>query len=126
MDRTLHIANAPTLTAPDGLKVRPLLATDAGSMAEFRLAPHRVGQTIKHRTVSEVWQVVEGLGDVWLESIGITSLTVGACFSVPVGHAFQVRSGKAELVVIAMTTPPWPESNDEVILLDSGPWMPTL
>ena len=62
---TLRVADAPLVVAPDGSDVRVLLRLADGSMAHFELAPGRVSRAVEHRTVSEIWYVVAGRGEMW-------------------------------------------------------------
>ncbi len=109
---TLARADAPTVTAPDGSTVRVLLATDRGSVAQFGLEPGRTSLAVRHRTVEEIWTVVEGLGEMWRRSSAgesVVALEPGTCLVIPMGTAFQFRSaGPGTLVVLAVTMPPWP------------------
>ncbi len=109
---TLARADAPTVTAPDGSTVRVLLATDRGSVAQFELEPGRTSLAVRHRTVEEIWTVVEGLGEMWRRSSAgesVVALEPGTCLVIPMGTAFQFRSaGPGTLVVLAVTMPPWP------------------
>ena len=62
---TMHLPAEPTDVAPDGSDVRVLLRVDAGGMAHFELAPGRVSQAVRHRTVEEIWYVIGGRGKMW-------------------------------------------------------------
>ena len=124
-----YLETAPVVVAPDGLTVRPLLETDRGSLAEFRLAAGLIGRTVRHRTIEEIWHVTEGAGAVWREGLSggaPLNLAPGSAFVVPPGVAFQVRAGESDLVVIATTMPPWPGEDEVEVLEGVGPWMPTL
>ena len=46
-------------------RVTVLPANAQMSSAVFELAPMAVGRAIKHRTVSEVWYILEGEGESW-------------------------------------------------------------
>jgi len=56
----------PDAIAPDGSQVR-LLVTDArrASLVEIRLPAGGVSRPVRHRTVEEIWFVLEGEGEVW-------------------------------------------------------------
>jgi mannose-6-phosphate isomerase-like protein (cupin superfamily) len=109
---TLALDDAPTVTAPDGSTVRPLLATADGSVARFELEAGRTSLAVRHRTVEEIWVVVEGRGAMWRRRGGDESevaLEPGVSLVIPVGTSFQFRSdGPGVLVVLAVTLPPWP------------------
>ncbi len=123
--RSLQVDQAPTVTAPDGSTVRVLLTLPGmGSMARFELRPGQVAAAVRHRTVSELWFVVEGRGQMWREQGGrssVVELRPGLCLSLPVGTAFQFRAEDGHaLSVIATTMPPWPGDGEAVPAV--GPW----
>jgi mannose-6-phosphate isomerase-like protein (cupin superfamily) len=121
----LHADQAPTVLAPDGSTVRVLLTVPGGgSMARFELRPGQVAAAVRHRTVSELWYVLDGRGQMWREHGGrnsIVDLQPGLCLSVPVGAAFQFRAAAGQgLSVIATTMPPWPGEGEAMPVV--GPW----
>ena len=138
MDREMGTArresDAPVVTAPDGSSVRPLARTGRGSLATFRLRPGQVAAAVVHRTVEELWYVVEGSGTLWRRAPGgddgasgsgrgeLTRLEPGVSVDLPVGTAFQFRvSDDGGLLIVGVTMPPWP-GNDEAIPVADGPW----
>lgn len=121
---TLHLDDAPTIIAPDGSTVVPLLATERGSMARFELEAGKTSKAVRHRTVDEIWMVVAGRGEMW-RRVGhdesVVELVPGTCLAIAVGTSFQFRSmGLEPLAVIAVTMPPWP-GDDEAELVDGRP-----
>jgi quercetin dioxygenase-like cupin family protein len=56
--------------APDGSQVRLLVRLPGGSMAHFELGPGEVSRPTQHRTVSEAWYIVQGLGRMWRRQDG--------------------------------------------------------
>jgi mannose-6-phosphate isomerase-like protein (cupin superfamily) len=50
--------------APDGSEIRPLLGLDGGSVAHCTLQPSMVSTAISHKTVDEIWYILEGEGEV--------------------------------------------------------------
>jgi mannose-6-phosphate isomerase-like protein (cupin superfamily) len=121
---SLHIADAPLVVAPDGSDVRALLRLAGGSMAHFTLGPGRVSRAVQHRTVSEIWFVLAGRGEMWRGAgVGgsIEALEPGVCLTIPAGTPFQFRSfGDEPLAAVAITMPPWP-GDDEAIPIDGYP-----
>ncbi|UCD68929.1 MAG: cupin domain-containing protein [Betaproteobacteria bacterium] len=121
---TTRVEEARQEFAPDGSRVRPLLSLESGSMAEFELGPGQVSRAVRHRSVSEIWLVLSGRGQVWRqqnERRSIVRLAPGACVSIPVGTAFQFRcEGGEPLRIAAVTMPPWP-GDDEAEFV-SGEW----
>lgn len=117
----------PTVIAPDGSDVRVLLGLQGGGMAHFELAAGRVSAAVTHRTVEEVWYVVEGRGQMWRrqgEREEITALVPGVCLTIPLGTQFQFRADAREPVsVVAITMPPWPGEGEALVV--PGPWEPS-
>ena len=125
---TLHQAQAPCVTAPDGAQVQVLLALRGGSMATFTLQPGQTSAAVSHRSVEELWFVLRGHGEMWRRDAtheDTVTLQPGLCLSIPLGTVFQFRcTGDAPLSAVAVTMPPWPDTNEAVA--QTGPWMPVL
>jgi mannose-6-phosphate isomerase-like protein (cupin superfamily) len=123
-ERTLHSRDAPAVTAPDGARVRVLLALAGGSMALFELEPGQVSAAVTHRTVEELWYVLAGRGAIWRRDAAgeaVTPLEPGLCLSIPLGTDFQFRcEGDEVLRVVAVTMPPWPGADEAQPA--AGPW----
>ena len=49
-----------TAVAPDGSDVHVLLGLAGGGMAEFELGAGKVSAAVTHRTIDEIWYVLEG------------------------------------------------------------------
>jgi mannose-6-phosphate isomerase-like protein (cupin superfamily) len=122
------LPTAADVRAPDGSEVRILLGLAGGGMAHFRLAPGQVAKAVIHRTVEEIWYILNGRGRMWRKSAAdeaVIELTPGLCLTIPHGTHFQFRcDGDAALDAVAVTMPPWP-GEDEAVLVD-GPWTPTI
>src|SRR3954453_4269008 len=73
--------------APDGSRVRVLASLPRGGMAHFELAEGEVSRAQKHRSVSEIWYVLEGLGVMWRQQGSDEGreidLRPGACLTLP-------------------------------------------
>ncbi len=115
--------------APDGSLVRLLVRVEAGSMAHFELGPGEVSRPHQHRTVSELWYVLQGYGRMWRSREGAESREIdmrpGVALSIPVGTSFQFRNtGRVPLAAVGVTMPPWPGAGEAFEV--SGPWMPRL
>ncbi len=124
----LLLSDAPLVVAPDGSEVRVLVALGGGSMAHFTLAAGQCSIAVRHRTVEELWYVVEGSGEMWRrngDDERTTELRAGVSLTIPVGTAFQFRaSAGSPLRIVGVTMPPWP-GDGEAIVTD-GPWEPTV
>jgi mannose-6-phosphate isomerase-like protein (cupin superfamily) len=112
------LPTAPDAVAPDGSEVRLLLAADRASAAHFRLAEGETSVAVRHRTVDEIWYVVEGTGEMWLadgDSEQIVALRTGVCVSIPCGTRFQFRAtGPGSLAAFGVTMPPWPGGSEAI------------
>lgn len=121
---TLCLPEAPTVIAPDGSTVRVLLSLAGGSMAHFTLQPGQVAAAVCHRSVEELWWILEGRGTMWRRQDGqeaFTELQAGVCLSLPVGTAFQFRADPRQgLSAVAVTLPPWPGPDEAQRV--AGPW----
>ena len=85
--------------APDGSQVRLLVRLPGGSMAHVELGPQEVSRPIQHRTVSEAWYILQGLGRMWRRQDGTEreiDLRPGTALTIPVGTAFQFRNTGVE------------------------------
>lgn len=115
------------MTAPDGSDARVLLGLSGGGVAEFELAAGRVAAAVTHRTVEEIWYVLQGRGEMWRRQgprEEIVALEPGVCLTIPLGAHFQFRAlADGPLRVLGVTMPPWP-GQDEAVLV-TGPWTPS-
>ena len=97
-------------------------------MAHFRLEPGQTSIAVAHRSVEELWYVLEGRGEMWRRQEDreeVVALQAGSCASIPVGTAFQFRClGDAPFSAVAVTMPPWP--GDAEAYAVEGPWQPGL
>ena len=123
----MRFPDRPDVTAPDGSDVRILLGLVGGGMAHFSLAPGQTARAVTHRTVEEIWYIVEGKGEMWRrqgEHEEVVALEAGVCLTIPLGTHFQFRAtGDAPLAAVAVTMPPWPGEGEAVFV--DGPWTPT-
>ena len=55
----------PQATAPDGSAIRFLLKGSRGELNHFTLPPHQTSTAVVHRSIEEIWYVLEGKGQVW-------------------------------------------------------------
>src|SRR4051812_14636685 len=109
VDRTLPVV-ADAL-APDGSLVRLLASGSRGSMAHFELDAGETSVAQRHRTVEEIWFVLEGLGQMWRKPMDgqarVIDMRPGVSFTIPVGTTFQFRNtGRRPLAAIGITMPP--------------------
>ncbi len=125
---TVELPQHYDVLAPDGSEGRILSRLAGGSMAHFRLRPGQVSRAVRHRTVEEIWFVLEGKGELWRSMSGqeaITALSPGVSLAIPVGAAFQFRAlGDHPLAIIATTMPPWP--GEDEAMTAAGKWDPSV
>lgn len=127
-----HRSSDPDVIAPDGSEIRLLvderhLATGA-SMVEVVLPAGQVSRPVYHRTVEEVWYILEGSGQVWrcppgtASSAETPSVAVGQgdALAIPTGWRFQFSADpSAALRFLCVTIPPWP-GEDEAVPAEIG------
>lgn len=113
---TTRLPAAADVMAPDGSDVRVLLQLAGGSMAHFELAAGRTSRAVTHRSVAEIWYILQGSGQMWRRQDDreeVADLGPGTCLSIPAGTQFQFRStGHAPLAAVAVTMPPWPGADE--------------
>ena len=148
MQRSLNPPSTPPLgrrgtaadvIAPDGSEIRLLIdrrhRAEGASMVEVVLPPGQVSRPVYHRTVEEIWYILEGTGQVWRcppdvddpgDPTEVAALPVqpGDALAIPVGWRFQFRADPApdngaELRFLCVTLPPWP-GPDEAQPADYG------
>ena len=116
--QTMQLPAERTVVASDGSDVRVLLGLAGGGMAHFRLPAGAVSIAVTHRTVEEVWYIVEGSGQMWRKQgqwEEVTDLVPGLCLTIPLGTHFQFRASPTQaLAAVAITMPPWPGEGEAV------------
>ena len=114
--------------APDGSGIRVLVEARHGatraSLVEAALEPNAVSRPVRHRTVEEIWYVIQGSGEVWRRALdapaGVRAMVgPGDALVIPTGCEFQFRAGEGGLRFLCYTSPPWP-GPDEAVLLEQG------
>ncbi len=117
--------------APDGSEIR-LLADERhfasrSSLVEVTLPAGQISRPVYHRTVEEIWYVLEGRGRVWrcppdadTTSVQPQDVWPGDTLVIPIGWRFQFASAPdAALRFLCHTTPPWP-GDDEAVTAEGG------
>jgi mannose-6-phosphate isomerase-like protein (cupin superfamily) len=116
--QTAHLRPEVDHIAPDGSEIRLLLQLENGQVAHCILPPGKTSAATRHRTVSEMWYILAGQGEIW-RKLGteeqITGLATGTAIDIPCGTHFQFRNMGAEpLVILLATLPPWPGPDEAV------------
>jgi mannose-6-phosphate isomerase-like protein (cupin superfamily) len=104
--------------APDGSGIRFLIdqrhAAHRASLVEVTLPAGQVSRPVWHRTVEEIWYVLQGRGRVWRCPAGATTgaaAPVGPrdALVIPTGWRFQFAADEdTPLRFLCYTSPPWP------------------
>lgn len=114
--------------APDGSTVFPLVRTSRASAGVIYLDPGQTSAPVEHRSIEEIWYVLDGRGELWRcldEDESTVSLEPGVCVTIPTGCRFQFRSSvDSPLEMLMVTVPPWP--GDAEVIPSAGPWEPTV
>ncbi len=122
--KTEFLFNIESLVAPDGSKIKELVATDTASMVHCTLSPGSISQAVRHKSVEELWFIIQGSGQFWRKNANdstIVKITEGTSLNIPKNVDFQFRNdGDIELVAIIVTIPPWPGNNEAIT--SKGPW----
>jgi mannose-6-phosphate isomerase-like protein (cupin superfamily) len=121
-------AREPDAIAPDGSEIR-LLATGVhgatrASVCEVRLPAGAVSRPVYHRSVEEIWYVIEGRGRVWRcppdSEANPVDVAAGDTLVIPTGWRFQFRAAPdSALRFLCFTAPPWP-GPEEAQAAESG------
>jgi mannose-6-phosphate isomerase-like protein (cupin superfamily) len=125
---TMRVPERHDVLAPDGSEIRLLPRLSGGSMVHCTLPVGGVSLAVTHRTVEEVWYVVEGEGQVWRRQ-GQRQETIevgpGVSLTIPLGTHFQFRNtGTESLCIIIVTMPPWPGADEAIRVQDHWPVPP--
>jgi mannose-6-phosphate isomerase-like protein (cupin superfamily) len=121
--------------APDGSEIRLLVgaaeAATRASLCEVTLPAGEVSLPVRHRTVEEIWYVIEGTGDVWRAppsgaALDPVRVRAGDALVIPVGWSFQFRAADSgPLRFLCFTSPPWPGPDEARPVSRGGLGTPT-
>lgn len=130
---------APDVIAPDGSEIRLLIdqrhSAVSASMVEVTLPAGQVSRPVYHRTVEEVWYILQGSGQVWRSPQGSTdtslipamSVAPGDALVIPTGWMFQFCAGElGPLRFLCVTMPPWPGDDEARPAATGGLGPPTV
>jgi len=128
-------SSKPDTIAPDGSEIRSLATIEHGatraSLSEVRLAAGQVSRPIAHRSVEEIWHVLEGRGRVWRCPPGARAepieLSPGDSVVIPTGWRFQFSAAPGgPLRFLCYTSPPWPGPEEALPVAAGGLGEPTV
>ena len=105
----------------------PSQGAEKSSLVEVTLGPGEVSRPVWHRTVEEVWYVLEGTGRVWRcppdvdpETVSPVDVSPGDALVIPTNWRFQFSADRGSaLRFLCHTTPPWP-GEDEAVPAERG------
>ena len=131
-------SEAPDAVAPDGSEIRFLVAArqaaTRASVVDVTLPAGQVSRPVYHRTVEEVWYILEGRGQVWRSPPNAAAaaylpmnVVPGDSLVIPTGWRFQFRAGPGgPLRFLCFTTPPWPGGDEAAAVAEGGLGEPTV
>jgi mannose-6-phosphate isomerase-like protein (cupin superfamily) len=126
--KTAKLPEQPDTQSPAGSEIRNLLVSETGDITHCTVPAHQVNKAIVHATVSEIWYVLSGHGQIWRddgEGSSITELVPGTAIDIPLGTHFQYRNiSDDELRFICIAMPPWPGDSEATYI--EGIWQPTV
>lgn len=115
---TRKLAEKYNYLAPDGSEIRLLPSMGGGGLCHCTLGPGKISKAVRHKTVEEIWYVIEGKGQVWRKQgakESVVDVAVGSSLTIPVGVHFQFRTkGKMALKILIATMPPWPGPKESI------------
>jgi mannose-6-phosphate isomerase-like protein (cupin superfamily) len=123
--QTVPLPEVYDVLAPDTSEIRLLGRVAGASMAHGTLPPGGVSLAVVHRTVEEIWYVLEGEAEIW-RKLGNVEATIaaraGTSITIPVGTHFQFRTvGPEPFRFIMCTVPPWPGEDEAARVPDHWP-----
>jgi len=125
--QTRSFPRSPDARSPAGAEIRYLMEGETGNMIHSTVPPGQVNRATIHATVSELWHILTGEGQIWRrDDTGeeTTILEPGVSIDIPVGTAFQYRcTGGKALQFLCISMPPWPGDSEATVI--DGPWEPT-
>jgi mannose-6-phosphate isomerase-like protein (cupin superfamily) len=110
-----------TYQSPAGASVLPVGQNLQASVAVCSLKPGQITECIQHKTVEEIWYILEGEGELFWKNPrtlrkGVLILRPGTVAKLSTGLHFQYRdtgsSSSSSLKFLCITTPPWPGSQE--------------
>ncbi len=109
-----------TEIAPDGSIVEVFSVTEFASQCLCTLPKGKTSIAVRHRTVEELWYVLEGYGEI--DRGGeLALLEPGTKLTIHRGTIFQFRSTAKTLKIHITTLPAWP-GQDEAEIMDPTRW----
>jgi mannose-6-phosphate isomerase-like protein (cupin superfamily) len=113
--------------APDRSEIRQLVSTDEGGIAHCLVSRPDPTAAQKHRSVEEIWYVLDGEGELWRGAPAageeVVELVPGRAATIPPHTGFQFRcTTERPLQLLIGTFPRWPGPDEAEPA--SGTWPP--
>jgi mannose-6-phosphate isomerase-like protein (cupin superfamily) len=110
------LGNKYDYVAPDGSEIYLLSNGTHGSLCQCLLPEGAVSLAVLHKTVEELWYVLDGEGEVWRSRLcdDVPVLVRnGSSLVIPPQVPFQFRNtGTGSLKFLITTMPPWPGAHE--------------
>ena len=123
--QTRGLADTREVSAPDGSRIRELVAAGRGSMVHCTLPGGAASMAVVHATVDEAWYFLTGTGQVWRrqgETESVIDVGPGVALTIECGTHFQFRNtGDDNLCFVIVTMPPWPGAQEARRVRDHWP-----
>lgn len=122
----VHRSEEHHFIAPDGTRGRQLANLSLGNMSCYEQDPGVISHAQLHHEVHEIWQVTQGVAEIWIRCPNgeevTAQITPGSSVALPAETAFQFKNlSEDEVFKFTMVTmPPWPGAH--VIEYVDGPW----
>jgi mannose-6-phosphate isomerase-like protein (cupin superfamily) len=128
MMKTVILPEQSEAKSPAGADIRYLVAGKTGNMIHSTVPPGQINRATVHATVTEIWYVLDGHGEIWRKfgtESSVTDLVPGTSIEIPVGTAFQYRNvANTDLKFICISMPPWPGEAEATYI--EGTWQPNI
>jgi mannose-6-phosphate isomerase-like protein (cupin superfamily) len=112
-------SGASTVDGRDGA----LVSGERSTLMLREVAPDACTLAVRHRSVEQLWHVLQGGGMLWRAQDGesrIDKLVAGDSLCIPPGVQFQVRAGDEGLRALVTSAPGWPGPHEAVAV--RGAW----
>jgi mannose-6-phosphate isomerase-like protein (cupin superfamily) len=121
---TMLLPEKPDYIAPDASEIRLLPSFASAGLSHCKLKPGKTSKAVRHRTVEEIWYVLQGRGEVWRRygsTETLLEVASGSALIVPFQTHFQFRNiGDDDLAILIVTIPGWPGPEEAVEVV--GKW----
>jgi mannose-6-phosphate isomerase-like protein (cupin superfamily) len=122
---TVTLPSDASYIAPDGSEIRLLPTFSNGGLSHCTLPAGATSKAVRHKTVDEIWYVLEGEGTLWRRDQAgkeaLVDVGQGTCVTIQVLTSFQFRNkSQIPLKILIATMPVWPGPEEAAAV--EGPW----